>query len=206
VPGLGGAPAGNPPIHDGMSATGLLPLVAHPAIRLAMANRRMRLGFIIAPGGWPGARRFPDDMHRAMPLPVTPGMAIQAYEWARDFRLIQINAGPRTRSTINPWRGPTGRLHCPLPRRWPGRSARSASCCSRCRQYRRDDAKICSRYPCFCGARPVCRDRRQRLANRAIRGADVKHGTGRLGLQSVGTLLVAAELRSSLWVLSSISI
>ncbi|KRR16019.1 hypothetical protein CQ14_38655 [Bradyrhizobium lablabi] len=32
-----------------MSATGLLPLVAHPAIKLAMANRRMRLGFISVP-------------------------------------------------------------------------------------------------------------------------------------------------------------
>jgi hypothetical protein len=41
--------AGSPPIHDGMSATGLLPLVAHPAIRWAMANRRMRLGFISVP-------------------------------------------------------------------------------------------------------------------------------------------------------------
>jgi hypothetical protein len=46
--GLGGASAGSPPIHDGMSATGLLPLVAHPAIRLAMTKSSMRLGLIVS--------------------------------------------------------------------------------------------------------------------------------------------------------------
>lgn len=47
MPGLGGASAGSPPIHDGMSAIGLLP-VLHPAIRLATAKSKMRLGFIVS--------------------------------------------------------------------------------------------------------------------------------------------------------------
>ena len=46
MPGLGGAPAGSPPIQLGISATGLLPVLVHPAIRFVMANISMRLGFI----------------------------------------------------------------------------------------------------------------------------------------------------------------
>ena len=49
MPGLGGASAGSPPIHAGMSATGLLPVVVHPASRLAMRKRGIRLGFISRP-------------------------------------------------------------------------------------------------------------------------------------------------------------
>ena len=43
MPGRGGASAGSPPIHDGMSATGLLPLVVHPATRMAMRKSAVRL-------------------------------------------------------------------------------------------------------------------------------------------------------------------
>jgi hypothetical protein len=48
VPRLGGASAGSPPIQDGASATGLLP-VAQPETRLAARNRIMSPGFIWQP-------------------------------------------------------------------------------------------------------------------------------------------------------------
>jgi hypothetical protein len=41
VPGLGGALAGSPPIHAGMSATGLLPVLAQPA---SQPETRMKMG------------------------------------------------------------------------------------------------------------------------------------------------------------------
>ena len=46
--------------------------------------------------------------------------------------LTQIKRRPGRSSTIAQWSGSIGHLHCPLPPRSPLRSARSASCCSRC--------------------------------------------------------------------------
>lgn len=46
VPGLGGASDGSPPIQLGMSATGLLPVLAQPARKLRTIIKTSRLNFI----------------------------------------------------------------------------------------------------------------------------------------------------------------
>jgi hypothetical protein len=46
VPRLGGASAGSPPIHAGMSATGLLPVLAQPASKLEARMNTERPNFI----------------------------------------------------------------------------------------------------------------------------------------------------------------
>jgi hypothetical protein len=83
VPGLGGASAGRPPIQLGISAIGLLPVLAHPTIRLAMAKRKYEAElhhFSSKPappvGVRPGARRF-RTAHAGPPFAtaVTAGMA-----------------------------------------------------------------------------------------------------------------------------------
>jgi hypothetical protein len=51
---------------------------------------------------------------------------------AADYCLV-LHSARSTRSLIlAQWSGSIGRMHCPLPPRWPWRSARSAFCFSRC--------------------------------------------------------------------------
>jgi hypothetical protein len=72
VPGRGGASAGSPPIHAGMSATGLLPLVMHPA---SSEKKKQRLVFIRKPA-WNG-RKF-DALCRRRLLRWRSGMTVPA--------------------------------------------------------------------------------------------------------------------------------